>query len=494
MTRVVASLVERSIARVSDSSQKAFRSGADLVEVRLDHVCRGPVKAQTLAGLRDAVKGPAIATLRSAVEGGLSTLRGGKREAALREIVDSGFEYVDLELDEDFVLIEELRKRRSRPRVIASSHFARPVREDLLEKRLVQACEAGDIGKVAMPCENASQGLNVARVGLRFSSRGKDFTVIGMGEQGRLTRACADRIGSSLVYACVDDKKAAPGQMDVKMQAGLVGRKALVVGLLGHPIGHSVSGPMQEAAMRRAGIEGAYLPLDVPGRLSSEDLETLRSIGFSGVNVTIPHKREAYGLCDEVGASAAATGAVNTIVFGKDSIFGENTDVIGFSRMIDGKIRIDHETAALVLGAGGSARAIAHVLAGAGASVTISARRPRAAEDLAEQIPADVEAWSSLPRRDSKFDVVVNCTPIGMKGGGEQDAVPDMLFGKGTVFFDLVYNPTETRTARAAARRGAKAYGGLEMLVHQGAESFRIWTGREADTTVMRRAAKEALG
>lgn len=493
MTYVVASLVERSIAGVSDSSKKAFRSGADLVEVRLDHISRGRIPKRTLAALRKAVRGPAIATLRSSREGGLSSMKGRDRALTLRDVLASGFEFVDLELEGDSVLLGELRGGRSRPKIIASSHFTKPVQAEVFAERLARACRAGDIGKVAMPCEDASQGLMVARAGLRFRALGENFAVIGMGEQGQLTRACARHIGSSMVYACVDGRKAAPGQMDVAAQSALMHPKALVIGLVGHPVGHSVSKPMQEAAMRKAGIDGIYLPLDIPGELSAKDLETLRSIGFSGVNVTIPHKRAAYNLCDEKGAAAAVTGSVNTIRFQGRAIFGENTDVIGFSRMIDGKIRTGKRTTALVLGAGGSARAIAHVLAGAGASVTISARRARAAEDLAGQFDAETAVWSALSRRGEKSDLVVNCTPIGMKGRVAPGMIPGALFGKGTRFFDIVYNPPVTSSMRTAVRKGSKAYGGLDMLVHQGAESFRIWTGKTADIAVMRRAAKEAV-
>jgi len=493
MTYVVASLVERSIAGVSDSSKKAFRLGADLVEVRLDHITKGRVPQRTLAALRKAVRGPAIATLRSSHEGGISSLKGRDRTRTLMDVLASGFEYVDLELEGDRGLLDVLRDDGSGPKIIASSHFTRPVQADVFTERLARACRAGDIGKVAVPCENASQGLMVARAGLRFRALGENFAVIGMGEQGQLTRACAKQIGSSMVYACVDGRKAAPGQMDVAAQSALMAPKALVVGLVGHPVGHSVSKPMQEAAMEKAGIEGVYLPLDIPDEFSAKDLETLRSIGFSGVNVTIPHKRAAYDLCDERGASAAVTGSVNTIKFQGRVIFGENTDVIGFSRMIDGKIRIGKRTTALVLGAGGSARAIAHVLAGAGASVTISARRARAAEELAEQFDAETIGWASLPRRGEKSDLVVNCTPIGMKGHTAPGTIPGALFGKGTRFFDVVYNPPVTSSMRTAARKGSKAYGGIDMLVHQGAESFRIWTGKSADVAAMRRDAKVAV-
>lgn len=488
MARLVASLVERSVSGVSRSSKKAFSLGADIVEVRLDHLWAQALDEEKLLSVREAVKGPAIATLRSKGEGGMSTLKGTRREHALSVTADAGFEFIDLEAKADAQLIKE--GIGSEAETIVSVHLRAPGNPRKVARLLGDACSKGDIGKVATPCTDAAQALDLARTGIAASSEGNRFSLIGMGEQGALTRACADKIGSALVYCCLPGKPAAPGQFDVATQAGLRAHGRVLLGLLGHPVSHSVSRPMQEAALRRAGLNGAYLHLDVPpARMTRESLELLGALGFTGLNVTIPHKARVSDMCDRKGPSAVSTGVVNTVKFEGEHIIGENTDVFGFSKLIEHKIHIDKSTSALVLGAGGAARAAVRVLADSGASVTVAARRVRQARETAADDGKGVGFDDLGP---GIFDIAVNCTPIGMKGfptGG----LPIKSAGKETVFFDLVYNPPITSTMRRARARGARTHGGLEMLVHQGAQAFRLWTGVEPDVAAMRRAARRAL-
>lgn len=494
MTRIVASLVERSVSGVSRSSREAFRQGADLVEVRFDHLGAGSVSARKASEVREAVRGPAIATLRSVGEGGRSRLEGSAREDALRVLLDAGFEYVDLELHRDqSLLIPEGRKAR-RPRLIASMHFQKPVKSSRVEDALDRACAAGDVGKVAMPCDDAGQAIMLARAGVRRSEAGDRFTLIGMGDHGRLTRVCAKKIGSSMAYCSLSGKTAAPGQLDVRSQSSLMRSDSVVLGLLGHPVSHSVSKPMQEAALRRAGLAGTYLNLDVPPEeLTREALETLGELGFSGLNVTIPHKERVFEMCDRVDSEAESAGAVNTITFKGPMIHGKNTDIIGFTEAIESKKDIVSGTAALIVGGGGAARAVALSLRRAGAHVTLAVRSPGKAAAMAKDMGLELERLDRLVRTRREYDIVVNCTPVGTKGAGGVVPVPSAMFKKGVLYFDLVYNPMVTRTMKAAAARKATVAGGLEMLVRQGAASFRSWTGVEPDLRAMRAAARRAL-
>jgi shikimate dehydrogenase/3-dehydroquinate dehydratase type I len=493
MTYIVASLVERSIAGTSRSSKTAFREGADLVEVRLDHLTGVQLDERGLSEVRGAIDGPAIATLRSSDEGGKSRLRGKKRQSQLRTITGSQFEYVDLELETDKALINETNKKSARPALIASKHFQKPVRRRIIEDAIRKACHISDIGKVAMPCEDASQALMLAQIGRGLSAQGLRFVLLGMGEQGELTRVCAQQMGSSIVYACLPGKKAAPGQLDVRRQKRLMSNERAVLGLVGHPVSHSVSKPMQEAALASAGIAGAYLQLDIPrDSFDAKAVETLRQIGFSGLNVTIPHKRRAFEICDSRGSEAEAVEAVNTIKFNGTQVFGENTDVIGFSRMIEGKIDIDEQTDALLLGAGGAARAVATVLMRARARISVTDQFIERAEELAALVKGEAICLHSLEEIGRRFDIVVNCTPVGTRGA-RRKTINVPVFGKGTVYFDLVYNPPVTLMMKTARAKGAKTHSGLEMLVNQGAESFRIWTDQRPDVGVMFSAARRAL-
>jgi shikimate dehydrogenase/3-dehydroquinate dehydratase type I len=492
MTRIVASLVEGSLKGVSRSSRRAFSQGADVVEVRLDHLRLSSLDDDTVSKVRECVRGPAIATLRSSCEGGESALTGRARERTITSVLKAGFEYVDLELRQDSRLLGKAKGSRG-PETIVSVHFHEPTSRGQVMKALSRACDAGSIGKVAMHCEHAGHALMLADVGIGFSEGGRRFAVMGMGEQGTLTRVCAGRIGSALVYSCLKGRSAAPGQLDVHTQSALGIEDKVVLGLLGHPVAHSVSKPMQEAALRRAGIEGAYLNLDLPPKeLTRASLESLSRLGFSGLNVTIPHKLRARELCDSVDSEAASVGAVNTIVFRNGRVLGKNTDVIGFIKAVEQKTRIGPETRTLVVGAGGAARAAVFALAREGAHVTVAARNPKRTSELAEEFGAEHIALRDLARSDASYDLIVNSTPLGTSGTGAAP-VPLRLFGPRVLFFDMVYNPPVTSTMKAAASRKATAVGGLDMLVGQGAESFSAWTGRTPDTAAMKAAARRAL-
>lgn len=492
MTLVVASIVEENLGRISASATAAFAQGADAVEVRLDAIAH--LELEDLAKIKREVQGDAIATLRSREEGGGSGLPPAKRAALLREAVRLGFRGVDLELASDRELLCELREQRTRTLIIASVHFPRPVGRDEVEKALDEACNLGDIGKVAMTCEHAGHALMLAQIGMDRARRSPGrFALIGMGPQGQLTRACAREMGSALAYACLPGKPAAAGQLDVSTQRSLLGNDSCVLGLVGHPVSHSVSKPMHEAAMRVLGINGVYLPLDFPeGTFDRVALDMLRRLGFKGVNVTIPHKGTAFRLCSRKSAAAIATEAVNTIKFTGPEIEGENTDVFGFSQMIEGKVRISSGTSALLLGAGGAARAVAHVLRGKGADLVVVDIDEERAHALARMFGGRALKPEELWNSREVFELVVNCTPVGMKGipGNPFKRSP---FKRGGVFIDIIFNPPETEAMRMARQAGARAYGGLEMLVQQGAQSFRFWMGREPDVDAMMRAAQEAL-
>lgn len=491
MTQIVASLVEGSIAGVSDSSKIAFREGADIVECRLDHLMG--LSPELVFEARRAAHGPAIATLRSRKEGGRSALTGARREAILTAALEADFEYVDFEFANDRAFLKKVARSDWDSEIITSVHLSRPTGRATIERRVHDAARMGDIAKVAMPCEHAHDALMLARLGTSLSKKRLRYVLIGMGIQGQLTRVFSDRIGSCMAYACLAGKEAAPGQLDVATQHSLLNGERTILGLVGHPVSHSVSKPMQEAAMKELGLVGSYLPMDFkPGTFSKGALSLLRDLGFKGVNVTVPHKERAFDLCDRKGEPARATGAVNTIRFQGKSFVGENTDVRGFSGLIDGKIVVTRDTEALLVGAGGAARAVVYVLSQLQAKITIVDIEKKRADELARTFGAKSESLKRLWKSGRTFDLVVNCTPVGMKGV-PGNPITAALFEPGSVFVDIIFNPPVTAAMKTAERAGAKVLGGLEMLVQQGAESLRIWTGLEPRVETMREAARRAL-
>jgi shikimate dehydrogenase len=278
-------------------------------------------------------------------------------------------------------------------------------------------------------------------------------------------------------------------------------------GVIGHPLGHSISPALFSAAFSAAGIDATYEAWDTPPETLEGRVNSLRGGDFFGANVTVPHKTEIIPLLDGTEGAATKAGAVNTIVHADSKLTGHNTDVIGFARALKEDAHFDAKgKATMVLGSGGAARAVALVLIEAGASVVYAvARQPRKLDRMAVEFKSLTKTgttvtWAywgdgSFLRSLAEADLLVNCTPVGTAGSesaGKPVIDPALIQPKTTVF-DLVYNPVETPLVAAAKSRGAKAYSGLGMLVYQAAESFRLWTGADADVKVMLEAGRKAL-
>lgn len=278
--------------------------------------------------------------------------------------------------------------------------------------------------------------------------------------------------------------------------------KTQLIGLIGWPVSHSFSPAMHNAAAQALGLNWKYLPLPVPPDKLKTAVSGLSPLGFHGVNVTVPHKQAVMPLLDEVKPSAKAIGAVNTIVVQADGrLIGHNSDWSGFLADLQAhNISIDGRDC-LILGAGGSARAVVYGLAKSGARLHILARRVA----QAEQLIADLRPYfpnatlnshplTQLAGIAPQFHalLIVNCTPIGMTPNTTTSPWPaNIPFPKDTTVYDLIYNPRQTRLMQQAEKAGCQAVNGLGMLVQQGAKAFALWTGIEPDTAVMAAAIKQ---
>lgn len=273
--------------------------------------------------------------------------------------------------------------------------------------------------------------------------------------------------------------------------------------LLGHPVSHSVSPAFQQAALDSCSIDAAYSALDVSHADLPATVASLRDPDVLGANVTVPHKEAVFALLDGVSEEARLIGAVNTIHNRDGALEGHNTDARGFLSALREEAGFEPRgRTALILGAGGSARAVAVALAGEGASsVVIANRTVERAEALAElvrslDVPARAIALDPANLREAaRCHLVVNCTSLGMTGGpGPADTpMSAELIPPDALVCDLVYNPRVTPLLREAAASGARTLGGLPMLVYQGAAAFEIWTGVAAPARVMFAAADTAL-
>lgn len=274
-----------------------------------------------------------------------------------------------------------------------------------------------------------------------------------------------------------------------------------VLGVFGHPVSHSLSPIIHNAAIEALGIDYIYVPFHVLPEKLGEAVRGLRALEIAGVNVTIPHKESVIGFLDEVDEKARRMGSVNTVVNDNGRLRGFSTDGPGFLSSIQTEWGDVRDCRVLVLGAGGSAKAVAFALAEIGCDIVIANRTYSRAVELAESlkavsanvraIPLEREAVAEAARSS---DLLVNTTSVGMHPETDAIPIPPDLIHSGMLVYDLIYNPPRTNLIAEAEARGARALNGLKMLIHQGALSFEMWTGIKPPVDVMEQAAVEALG
>lgn len=272
------------------------------------------------------------------------------------------------------------------------------------------------------------------------------------------------------------------------------------LGLIGYPLGHSLSPRIHKAALNVCGLPGNYslFPIepDDPNGLK-EVLDRVRKGEIAGLNITIPHKQNVIPYIDELTPTAQAIGAVNTIYLRDNKLIGENTDAPGFltdlNKFLTTETRTHGENSALVLGAGGSARAVAYALVTDGWQVTLAARRLEQAERLAALFDGvNIQELNLRTFQRSNLQLIVNTTPVGMTPYIDRSPWPENIaFPARAAIYDLVYNPRQTKLVRDACTQGLPATTGLGMLVEQAALSFEIWTGCQPPRDILFEAVNQ---
>ncbi len=270
--------------------------------------------------------------------------------------------------------------------------------------------------------------------------------------------------------------------------------------LIGQPIAHSLSPAVQNAALRALGLDYEYRLMSVQPRDLEKGVDELRDLSVAGFNVTIPHKVAVLPLLDELDETASAIGAVNTVVNDGGLLKGYNTDCLASVKALKEAYGDLAGCRAVILGAGGAARAVASGLAEHAKWVMVLARDEAKAESLAEELRwrtgAEVHGGGMVEAGKilSSADILINATPVGMSPNKDLSPIDVGALHSKLLVFDLIYNPEKTRLLLDAESLGAHIIGGLTMLVYQGAEAFKLWTGRDAPESLMIEAAREALG
>lgn len=455
---------------------------ADVVELRLDLV--KDLDLDRLLGLKGK---PKLMTVRSRQQGGGA--RPADREALLRRALLAGVEYVDLEYgDQDRALV----KGRGRSRRILSYHDSNGTPADLQALYREMRPAAGDaLLKIVTFADAASDILRMRDL-LKSAGPGA-LIAFCMGTKGIPSRILAPLWGSAAVYAPLRGAAdSAPGQIPLEdlfdvYRFDRIGPGTRLLGVLGWPIGHSLSPRVHNAALRALDLDYRYLPFEAT--TLAEFLPLLSELRLAGLSVTLPHKEAIVAHLDVLDETARRVGAVNTVVKVWNRLEGRNTDVEAALAPLRSRMRLKGARVA-VMGAGGAARALVHGLVAEGARVTIFNRTAARAQALARALGAKHLPWSRL--RGFRCDLLVNATSVGLAPEVERAPVRASWIAA-PVVYDVIYNPPETRLLREARARGLQVIDGVEMFVAQAAAQFTLFTGRRPPVDVMRRAALLAL-
>ena len=460
------------------------------VELRLDWLRGDSARARFLRWLpTNNPKGATfVATCRRREGGGKF---GGDAQQELYWLIQAraaGCQWCDLEMETYRELPEGFARAYPVPkRILLSIHdFDRTAK--LPGKISVARHGLVDAVKIAASARTISDSVRL----LRLARRSKNFVAVPMGEVGLPGRILALREGSSLAYAPVAEATA-PGQVSLHemkhlYRAHALTRKTRVYGVIGDPVGHSLSPLLHNTGFVAGKVDAVYLPFLV--HQLRDFLEAIPEFGVRGFSVTLPHKQTILKHLKECEPLAADIGAVNTVVVRRDgSLYGCNTDYVGVLRALEKKLRIKGSRV-LIFGAGGSARAAAFALTRAGAVVGICARREKAAKQLARAVGGEI-----IPRRALRsefFDAILNSTPVGMH---PQDGISPLAPGELNcrMVMDLIYRPQKTQLLKIAAKKGISTVSGVEMFLAQGIAQWEIWLEKRAPEALMRRAVLSAL-
>lgn len=449
--------------RSSDAFLASIREAeavADCIEARLDYLPSDHLE-DVLANLaRHKPSKPLILTFRPREQGGERDLSLKDRQVFWSrlgpDLIDQ-IAYADFELD----LVQSFGVRSPVPwnKVICSFHDFDQTPATLLSIfELLKSTHAGVV-KIATYAKNASDCARI--LDLAKNAGDRPFIVLGMGSAGVPSRILALSRGALLTFGALrpgsESASGQPTAVDLRelYRVAELNSETAIYGVVANPVSHSLSPQIHNRAFARDGINAVYLPFEVPD-LQGFMTEIVNPWHVQGLSVTIPHKISIMQYLDWISPVAQNVGAVNTVVRKDDQLIGFNTDVIGAMKPLEKRLDLKGARVA-VLGGGGSAKAVTYGLEERGAVITPFVRK-------------------TLDQFRGNFDVLVNCTPLGMKGENEGNSPVSDVSGVRFVY-DLVYNPEETALLKLARAAGCETIGGLEMLYAQAEEQYRLWMG-----------------
>jgi 3-dehydroquinate dehydratase / shikimate dehydrogenase len=497
--KICAVITEENVEAARNAIKRAALE-ADIIEVRLDYLRDFDfTRVDALGDLLDENSLPLILTCRDFDEGGKQKIDNSIRLPLLVEGAKKFADYCDIEAAH----YEEAAKLSpdSAKLIVSYHNFEEtPASLSVIYERLTALPAA--IHKIATRANHLTDSLATFQLLELAEKDGRTMIVLSMNEAGMITRLLGTSRGSFLTYGSLSDgKTSAPGQFSCNELRDIyrinhLTRETQITGVIGNPVSHSASPAMHNAAFAAHDLDFVYLPIEVQAlaefftRFVVPKSREMRW-NLRGLSVTIPHKVAVMPWLNEIDKTAATIGAVNTIVIEGAAIKGYNTDVQGALEPLEKFCQLEGKRCA-VAGAGGAARAVIYGLVERGVRVSVFARDLQKATRLTDDFEVEILPLESITSYQA--DILVNTTPIGMRGHSEgQSVVPQSSLQRYPIVYDLVYNPLDTRLLKEAREAGCLTIGGLEMLVAQAGLQFELWTGQRPDAELMRQAAIKKL-
>ena len=462
---------------------------ADILELRLDLM-----SDYDLDGLLAASTKPSIVTNRTKREGGQFSGSEEERIEVLKQAIVAGAEYVDIETSTPKELLKPFLESEHNSKVILSYHNFTDTPEEIEHLYDLMCGMPADILKIVTYARDINNNLSLFNLIHRSKKDGKKLIALCMGEKGEVSRILSPLLGAFLTFGSLETgKETAPGQITGTSLRDIYRvcdkRNAFkIFGVIGNPVYKSMGYLIHNRAFKEVGSTDIYVPFLVD---NVESFFKGFSPYFEGLSVTMPFKEDVLSIVDEIEETAEKIGAVNTVVRDGKEWKGYNTDCTGAMKALEKHVELKDKNV-LIIGAGGTAKAIGYGVHKKGAKVTVTYNRNKEKGlQLAKELNAKVVNIQDAG--EEVIDILINCSPVGMSPNQEETPIPSRHLRKGMIVFDSVYNPPETRLIREAKAADCITISGVELFVNQAVEQFELWTGQKAPTDSMRDVVLKGL-
>lgn len=491
-------------------------ASGDAIELRMDLIADGSLPELISAARLSSATTKIIVTCRrkeEAVPAGKALRSQTEKMRILRQAIELGADYIDIELAEGDTAINELKKccrqRGGWTKIIVSYHdIVKTPSIGRLKEILHSSRKTGaDVVKIATFARKPEDNLKVLALIPYARKYSQEIIALCMGEKGRISRVAGQLLGNHLGFAMLEwGAQSAPGQLSVR-EMKQIGR--LINGdklspkppvysgpdteyrsfiLIGNPVKQSLSPLMHNAALADLGIEGCYTAFCVHDPAAA--LQGMRGMDIRGASVTIPFKSAVMEYLDDIADDALKIGAVNTIINQNGLLTGFNTDWEGLMITLREAMTVQGKKF-VILGAGGTARAAAYGIMQEGGLPLIVSRTEEKGKQLAKYFDCPFYPQNEIGK--IKADCLINTTPVGMYPAIDESPVDAAILGGYAYVMDAIYNPLQTKLLREAEKMGCRTLSGLDMFVHQGAQQLKLWTGREPNRELMKKVVRERL-